>query len=124
MTIQEVISEADKLNPNTIDEGQKIKWLNDIESTIYIEVVLPREGSELVEEPNISADCDYSHKLIASAPYDRLYVEYILSKIDFTNREFDSYNNTANQFNQSYKEFAAYYNRNHMHKGTKLKNYM
>ena len=124
MTIQEAISGADELNPNTIDEGIKIKWLNDIESTIYIELVLPREGSELIDKPEFSIDSDYSHKLIASAPYDRLYVEYILSKIDFTNREFDSYNNTANQFNQSYKEFAAYYNRNHMHKETKLKNYM
>lgn len=124
MTIQEAISEADKLCPNLIEDGTKLGWLNTIETTIYRELVLPREGSELVEEPNINIDTDYCQELIAIAPYDRLYVEYLLSKIDFTNREWDSYNNTASQFNQSYKEFAAYYNRTHMHKGTKLKNYL
>ena len=124
MTIQEAISGADELNPNTIDEGMKIKWLNDVESTIYIELVLPREGSEAIEKPEFSIDSDYSHTLIAQAPYDRLYIEYLLSKIDFTNREYDSYNNTANQFNQSYKEFAAYYNRTHMHRETKLRNFI
>ena len=124
MTIQEVITEVDELNPNVIDEGLKIKWLNDIENTIYLELVLPREGSEQIEKPNITIDSDYSHELIADTPYSRLYAEYILSKIDYTNREYDSYNNMVQQFNESYKEFAAYYNRNHMHKATKLKNYI
>lgn len=124
MTIQEIISEADKINPNTIDEGTKIGWLNTIETTIYKELVLPRQGSELVKEPKITLDADYNQELIAEAPYDRLYVEYLLCKIDFTNREWDSYNNTASQFQQSYKEFAAYYNKNHMHKRTKMKNFL
>lgn len=124
MTIQEVITEADERNPNAIAEGLKIKWLNDIENTIYVELVFPRSGSEQTEKPNITIDSDYSKELIADTPYSRLYVEYILSKIDFTNREYDSYNNMVQQFNQSYQEFAAYYNRNHMHKATKLKNYI
>lgn len=63
MTIQEVITEADRLNPNVIDEGLKIKWLNDIENTIYNEIVLPREGSDRIEKPDITIDSDYSHEL-------------------------------------------------------------
>lgn len=124
MTIQEVITEVDELNPNVIDEGLKIKWLNDIENIIYIELVLPRQGSEHIEKPDITIASDYSHELIADIPYSRLYVEYILSKIDYTNREYDSYNNMVQQFNESYKEFVAYYNRNHMHKATRLNNYI
>lgn len=124
MTIQEILAEVDETNPNAIDEGLKLKWLNTIETTIYTELVLPRDGSELVDKPNITIDTDYSLELIAQAPYDRLYVEYLLSKIDYTNREWDSYNNIANQFNQSYQEFAAHYNKQHKHKQTKLKNYL
>lgn len=124
MTIQEVITEADRLNPNVIDEGVKIKWLNDIENTIYNEIVLPREGSDRIEKPDITIDSDYSHELIADTPYGRLYVEYLLSRIDYANREYDSYNNMVQQFNESYKEFAAYYNRLHMCRPVRLRNYI
>ena len=125
MTIQQVLSTVDELKPNSIDEGPKLEWLNEIELTIYMEVILTHQGSEDIKEPCIDRNSDYNTDLIAQAPYDRLYPEYVMCKVDFANREWDSYNNTAAQFSQSYAEYKAWYNRNHMPKGNvRIKNFM
>lgn len=124
MTIQEVLSTVDCLKLNAIDEGQKLNWLNDIEAMIYTEIVLPRKDSENVTKVEINIECDYNDVLIAPEPYSKLYAEYVMSKIDFVNREWVSYNNQIDAFNQSYKEFSAYYARMHPHKKVKLKNFM
>lgn len=114
MTIQKVMAEVESISPNAIDEGLKISWLNQMEETIYKEVICTHEGYEEIHLKQITMESDYEQELIAEDPYSKLYVFYLLSKIDFINHEWDSYNNTAEMFNQAYKEYKAYYNRNHM----------
>lgn len=124
MNIQQVMSTVDELKPNTIDEGIKLGWLQDVELTIYNEIILTHENSENYEKPEISLQTSYSTELIAEEPYARLYSEYLMSKIDFIQQEWTSYNNMSEQFNQSYKEYMAYYGRTHKHKQVRIKNYM
>lgn len=124
MTIQDVISTVDTLKPNAIDEGQKLSWLNDVEAMIYREIVLPRQGSEQVVYEEINLDCDFNNILIAPEPYSKLYAEYVMSKIDFANREWVSYNNISDTFNQSYAEYSAWYARQHPYKQHRFKNYI
>lgn len=125
MTIQKVLSTVDELKPNSISEGQKLEWLNEIETTVYTEVILTHQGSDQYEKPHIDLNTDYNTELIAQEPYDRIYPEYVMCKIDFTEREWDGYNNTAAQFSQSYKEYKAWYNRNHLPKSSvKWKNFL
>ncbi len=124
MNIQQVMSTVDELKPNTIDEGIKLGWLQDVELTIYKEIILTHENNETYKKPNISIDTPYSTELIAEEPYARLYSEYLMSKIDFIQQEWTAYNNMSEQFNQSYKEYMAYYGRNHKHKQVRIKNYM
>lgn len=114
MTIQEVMTEVDSISPNTIDEGLKMSWLNSLEEMIYKEVICTHEGHESVPIKKLTMETDYEEKLTAEAPYDRLYVFYLLSKIDYANHEWTDYNSTSEMFNQAYKEYKAYYNRNHM----------
>jgi hypothetical protein len=53
-------------------------------------------------------------ELIAQPPYDRLYVMYLFSQIDFHNAEIARYNNSLAMFGASYQDFSAWYNRTHM----------
>lgn len=55
-----------------------------------------------------------STETIAPAPYDKLYVHWIESQIDYTNGEYPKYNNSITMFNASYDAFAKWYNREHM----------
>lgn len=114
MTIQEVMTEVESISPNAIDEGLKMAWLNSLEETIYKEVICTHEGHENVTLRKITMETDYERELIAEEPYARLYVLYLLTKINYANHEWSDYNNTAEMFNQAYKEYKAYYNRNHM----------
>lgn len=116
MTIQEVLTNVDEKKPNAIDDGIKLSWLNEIEETIYKEIILTHEDGEEKKYRTININSDYETELLAESPYSRLYEEYIMSKIDFQNAEWERYNNTVEQFNESYEEYAAYYNRNHMPK--------
>lgn len=114
MTIQEVMTEVENISPNAIDEGLKIAWLNSLEETIYKEVICTHEGYENVPLKKLTMETDYEEELIAEEPYARLYVFYLLSQINYANHEWTDYNNTVEMFNQAYREYKAYYNRNHM----------
>lgn len=114
MTIQDVLAQVENLNPNAIDEGIKLSWLDEVEHTIYKEIILTHSGNENLVYEKIALDTDYEKELLAEEPYSKLYVFYLLSKIDFINHEWESYNNTSEMFNNAYKEYAAYYNKNNM----------
>ena len=124
MNIQQVMSTVDELKPNTIDEGIKLGWLQDVELMIYNEIILTHEDCDKYEKPVVCLQTPYSKELIAEEPYAKLYAEYVMSKVDFIQQEWTAYNNMSEQFNQSYKEYMAYYGRTHKHKQVRIKNYM
>ena len=52
-------------------------------------------------------------QLLAEAPYDDIYVYYLLAMIDFYNREPENYNNSYMMFNEKYNDFAKWWQRTH-----------
>ena len=106
MTIREVISQTDELFTNAFSDEQKMKWLHDIESKIYKEIVLTHHHH--VEMTDFDDD---SNELIAPSPYDSLYINYIIAQIHKYNNETVRYNNFMIIFNNEYQEFANWYNR-------------
>lgn len=63
-------------------------------------------------------EADLTKKLIASAPYDDIYIKWLEAKIDFANGEYQKYNNSALAFNEGYQRFARFYHREHRPKNT------
>lgn len=43
-------------------------------------------------------------------PYDKMYVEYLLSKISYFGRDYEGYQNIAAQFNSTMEAYKNYYN--------------
>ena len=109
MTIREAINIIDKLVPNVYDDEDKMKWLKDIESLIYQEIILTHENP--IEMTDFEDD---NNELFAKSPYDNLYTSYLESKIHFNNKEIPRYNNAMAVFNEEYREYANWYNRNNM----------
>lgn len=51
--------------------------------------------------------------LLVPAPHDELYDQYIMTRIDFINREIDNYNNSTAAYLSSLDEWRREYHRTH-----------
>ena len=112
MTIQKAIDIAMTIRPGAFDEADAIRWLNEIDHQLYLEVVLTHENPDGIVYAEHTAD-NKEAKLLVSAPYDKLYPSYLRAKADEQYGE-DSYNVSASIFNEQMNEFRRYYNRTHM----------
>lgn len=116
MTINELISEVDELKPNTYGDEQKLKWINKVEGTIFKEIILTHEPDgelEDVEFTEYTSKTNMDTKLLVREPYSDLYKYYLFSMIDMHNEEYDRYQNSSQMFNESYQQFANFWNRTH-----------
>lgn len=110
MTTTEVINEIDSVKPNQFSEEQKRKWVSRIEAKIIMDIVNTHVGGE-DKKPSEIISTTSENLLTAAYPYDALYVWYLQAQIDQANGEIGKYNNSMTLFNQSYQEFADFYNR-------------
>lgn len=113
MTIKEALEAADRLRANQFRQEEKISWLSRLDGRIYRELIVPRSGDEEDGFKPYTA-ADVNKELLASYPYDELYLHYLISQMDFYNAEISRYNNSSAMFNTVYNEFEAAYNRDHM----------
>ena len=144
MTIEKAIDRADRLRPNQYTTTEKIQWLSELDSQVFSEVLLMAEKNwkfrEVKEEitdseGNIIETKTYEDKTtkvpaISWDPYDETtpldtqlliddiygntYVDYLISKYDYYNREMNSYNNSALVFNTQYQSYINWYRRENL----------
>lgn len=115
MTIKDCIDIVDNAKPNQYTIKEKVMWLSFIEAIIINEVLKTHEGYDGRYDmfEGYSED-KISQKLIVSAPYDRLYTQYLKMKIDEENGETTRYNNSAALYNNYMAEYKKYYNKTHL----------
>lgn len=111
MKLGEAILQCDKLKPNQYDTKDKIKWLSDLDGSIKKDIIDTHEGGETITYTPYDESTDMETELLATAPYDNMYVLYLFSQIDFFNSEMARYNNSMLMFNNRYVDYATYYNR-------------
>lgn len=116
MTIQDAIDQVNELKPNQVDDGQKVKWLEDLDRRIFVEIIKKHTGDGLPEdEPTDYADKDPdTYALLVPAPFDMIYRWYLEMQIDLANMEMDKYNNSAALYNNAWEEYARHVNREYM----------
>ena len=109
MTLSEAIERVKTLKPNAYSEEALTIWLNQLEAMVQSEVhgVCPEDI--VTYEWGMDGD----RELTICKPYDNAYVEYLSAKIDFNNREYNSYNNSVEVFNNTYEEYRKYWRRMH-----------
>ena len=95
MTVDEVIKEADRIKPNTIDEETKKQWVYALENQIRT----------LLFE-TVCSEYDY---LAITFPYDTLYSTYVVMRIGLENGNIELYNKNAITFNQLWCSFCKKY---------------
>ena len=121
MTISEAITTIDAIKPNQYSRSDKIRWLATLDGLIKAEIIDTHESDvETVFTP-YDDNTDPNTELLVPAPYDEIYIHWLEAQIDYTNGEYDKYENSNTMFNTSYTAYANHYNRTHMPLGKKFK---
>lgn len=114
MTIQEAMDAADRLRPNQYTQSDKAGWLSELDGMIKADIIDTHEGGANATFAGYGGGTAADTALIVGEPYTAIYIDYLLTKIDFSNAEYNRYNNDMTMFNTVYSAFADDYNRKHM----------
>ena len=112
MTLGQALETTDELKANHYSEEVKIRWVNDLESLLYYELIYWHEDAP-AEAPEPYTAQDMERELMVPDPYSDVYLKYLYAQIDFHNAEFSRYNNSAMLYNTALTTYADWYNRNH-----------
>ncbi len=121
MTIMEALHRTDTLKPNGYSNPEKIKWLSILDGIIKTEVIDKHEGGDAVTFTEYGDETELTRELLVPAPYDEIYIHWLEARIDYTNGEYDKYENSMEMYNTAYSAYANHYNRTHMPLGKKFK---
>lgn len=117
MTINEVLDEVDRIaKSNSIDRNQKIKWLDRLDRSIFNDL-LQYKKDNVETFDGYDVDDDEDTKLLVCAPYDELYVYYILAQINLVQQEVKYYNNNIAVYEDTYRNYRNFINRTYRSKG-------
>lgn len=120
MKVREAIASVDSRKPNAFDVSEKLAWLNALDGKIKAEIIDTHENPGNILFIPYDID-DEDVELMVPPPWDRMYISWLESQIDYANAEFGRYNNSAAMFQAEYDGFANWYNRTHMPKGTRIR---
>lgn len=121
MKIIEAINRIDSLKHNTYSQNDKVAWLSRLDSMVKRLIIDTHEGAENVTFTGYDDSTDPETELLVPAPFDEMYLRWLEAQIDYTNGEYDKYNNSILMYQAAYDAYANCYNRNHMPKGTAIK---
>ena len=114
MTVNEAIARCDEMMGDSCGREVKLRWLSDVESMVYQEIIRTHEGAyEWAAWKPFGAD-DGERELFAQDPYGELYVFYLMMRSNLLLQDMNQYNNAAALFESSYTSYADWYNRTHM----------
>ena len=101
MNLSELIEQVKEEKPNAFKEAKLISFINEIESDVQEELDLP----QVARVKYVSIEADGDKQLLVESPYDRLYKSYLKAMIDYSNEEYQSYENNQAQHIADYKEW-------------------
>ena len=106
MTPNKSIEIVDSVRPNPYSEEDKLRWINELDGTVQ-RLVFQNDDIKQYSYPD-----DMDTELLIPAPFEDLYNLYLEAKIDYHNREYGNYNNSAMVFESRYDDYKKWYIRN------------
>lgn len=107
MTPNKAIEIVDRLKSNIYSEEDKLRWISELDGMVQ-RLVFQNDEVESYSYPE-----DMDRELLIPAPFEDLYSLYLESKIDYYNREYGNYNNSAIVFEARYSDYKKDYIRKH-----------
>lgn len=111
MTPNKVIEIVDGLKPNVFDEEAKLRWISELDGMVT-RLVFQEETFTPYTYPD-----DMDKELLVPAPFESLYELYVSAMIDYYNKEYEYYNNSAGVFETRFSDYKKAYIREHRARG-------
>lgn len=105
MTIGEAIDRADFLCENEYPDKAKKAWLSTLDGLVTQNILGGGTFSGYDE------GTDEGTVLLVPAPFDELYIHWLLCKIYLANQELEKYNNAAVLYGELWQQFARHHRR-------------
>jgi hypothetical protein len=107
MTVQEAIDFVDEIKPNAFSDKIKLRWINQIEGRIALELLL-KTREEAEEDYQYSLE-ELETDLLIGSPHDDVYTWWLQAQIDLANGEYDKAANTMAVFNAAWSGLARWF---------------
>lgn len=112
MTISDAILEIGRLKPHQYPDETIIRWLSDLDGKVA-EDILRGSGREPEEGLLPYRPEDRLHPLLIPYPHEDVYIKWLMAQIDYTNADFERYNNAMMMFQTQYESFVDAFTREH-----------
>lgn len=112
MKLAELIEEITLIRGQEYDTETMTGWVNELEGQAE-ELVFSREQGYGGSFQPYAYDEDAEKELLVPDRFRDVYINYMLSKIDFYNQEAERYNNDVMMFDASWKAFEGWFIRTH-----------
>ncbi len=117
MKLNELIEKITVLRGQQYGTEMIMGWINEIEGQVIEEVINQAEGFDIEFRP-LDYQLDAEKELSIPDRFQDVYINYLLSKVDFHNEETERYNNDVIMYNAAYENYAAWFRRQHRAKTT------
>ena len=108
MKISEVIENCKKLKESAFDESVVVGWFSRLDGRVSEELIKPETPMTAYSYP-----ADLQTQLLIPYPYDEAYIHYVESMVDYSNEEYDKYQNSYAMFNSAFGDYRKQYHRTH-----------
>ena len=107
MKIIEVIEKVDALYPNSYKTAEKIAWCDELGEMLKREYAKSYSGNVQQEYEKISDPMEA--ETVVPPPYDAMYVDYVLAKCCYYQRDYETYNQHIVLFDSRLDDFSKWY---------------
>lgn len=106
-TIKEIIARVDEIRPNGFTERVKLAWVSELEGKIAADVMLM--SIDEIRNLEYKYPDDLENEPMVSYPHQEVYVYWLQAQIDYTNGEYNKYQNSMEMYNQHYGNFVRWF---------------
>lgn len=106
-TIQEIIARVDERKPNAFSTERKVEWIAELDGRIALDVMLMDIAE--AQQFRYLAPAALNYTPLAHFPHDSLYDAWLEAMIDYSNGEYNKYQNSMELYNARYSDFVRWF---------------
>ena len=113
MLIANAIRGARAMRDTELPDELFVQWLSSHDGQVWENVCKRYEGAGTM--PSYDEDTDReATALLIDAPWDDIYIDYLVMRIDLAHHDIDRYNNEAAVYASKRADWSNWYNRTHV----------
>lgn len=110
MKIIEVTERVDELYPNSYKMSEKLAWCDELGEMLMSEYKKSYIGADTGKsEKYIPISDPITDETVVKPPYDAMYIDYLIAKCCYYQRDYDAYNQHILLFNNTLSDYAKWY---------------